>query len=105
MLGKRQLFIYWRVAAADAQAAAEALRSWQRWLQHEHPALHARLFSRVPSTPGEVTLMETYAVESAVRADGIDAELQRCIEDDGQSIVQRWLRGVRQVEVFDACTD
>jgi hypothetical protein len=105
MLGKRQLFVYWRVTAADAAAAAAAVRAWQRRLQSEHPALHAQLFMRVPPMPGEVTLMETYALESAARADGVDAALQRHIEDDGLSIARCWLRGVRHVEVFDTCDD
>jgi hypothetical protein len=105
MLGKRQLFVYWRVAAADADAAAAAVRSWQRELCRRHPALHAHLFTRVPPTPGEVTLMETYALEAVAGADGIGLGLQRCIEDDGRSVAQRWLRGTRHVEVFDACAD
>jgi hypothetical protein len=105
MLGKRQLFVYWRVAAADAAAAAAAIRGWQSKLHGQHPALHAHLFTRVPQADDEVTLMETYAIASAMSGIGIDAALQRRIEAEGQSIARCWLRGVRHIEVFDACDD
>ena len=43
--------------------------------------------------------METYADA----APGIDDALRRHIEHAGNAVLQRWLRGPRHVEVFDAC--
>jgi hypothetical protein len=96
--GTRQLFIYWRVSPEDLPAALQALRTWQATLSVEHPTLQCRLFQRHEGSEGETTVMETYADA----APGIDEALRRHIEHDGNALLQRWLRGSRYVEVFDA---
>lgn len=95
--GRRHLFIYWRLAAADLPAARQALRRTQRQLVRQHPGLEAALFQRRDTAAGEATLMETYAGEA-----GVGGALQQQIEAAVAPTVQRWLRGVRHVEVFEA---
>jgi hypothetical protein len=46
--------------------------------------------------------MESYAIESAQPHPGIDAALLAHIDQAGRVQLQRWLRGARHVEVFDA---
>lgn len=104
-LGARQLFVYWRVAAADTAAALQALRDWQHALQAQHPALRMQRYLRRDSSAGEATVMESYALVARVPASGIDAALQQQIEHEGHAAVERWLRGARHVEVFDAVGD
>lgn len=99
--GPRQLFIYWRVSPEDLPAALKALRDWQATLKSKHPALHCRLYQRHEGPQHEATVMETYAAA----APGIDAALRQHIEHAGNSVLQRWLRGPRHVEVFDALPD
>ena len=100
-LGRRQLFIYWRVARAELPPARQALRGWHAALQAEHAALQCRLFLRGDGDAPEATVMETYALQSA--GEGIDRALQRQIEHGGNVLLQRWLHGARHVEAFDAC--
>ena len=102
--GQRQLFIYWRVAAADLPAALRALRDWQATLKARQPALQCRRYQRSDGDADEATVMETYALASGA-GDGIDDGLRRLIERDGDAVLQRWLRGARHVEAFDACDD
>lgn len=101
-LGAHQLFVYWRVASADTEAALQALRDWQRSLEVRHPALRTRRYLRSDGTRGDATVMEVYALNAAP---GIDVALQRQVEQEGSSVLQRWLRGVRHVEVFDEQVD
>jgi quinol monooxygenase YgiN len=97
--GRRQLFIYWRVASAELDAALRALRAWQATLRAEHPALQYQLYQRHDGSKDEATVMETYFDA----APGIDDALHRYIEHTGNAVLQRWLRGPRHVEVFDTC--
>jgi hypothetical protein len=101
--GRRQLFIYWRVAAADATAARQAMIALQRRLGEQRPALHCGLFERADAAGVESTLLETYALHAGPDSSGIDAELQQHIEQAGAEALQPWLRSARHVEVFDAC--
>lgn len=100
-LGRCQLFIYWKVAAADLDAALQALRDGQAVLRQQHPELHCRIYRRHDAAAAEATVMESYAVTLPVA--GIDATLQRHIVQAGGVVLQPWLRGARHVEVFDAC--
>ncbi len=100
-LGRRQLFIYWRVTPADLPAALQALRDWQGALMAQQPALQCRLYQRGGVSTAEATVMESYAL--ALPGAGIDDALRLHIEQAGQCVLQRWLRGARHVEVFDAC--
>ena len=101
-LGQRQLFIYWRVAAVDLQAALGALRVWQSDLIGRQPQLRCGLYQRRGTDDAEATVMESYALESALPHPGIDEALCRYIDQAGHALLRRWLRGARHVEVFDA---
>jgi len=101
-LGQRQLFVYWRVAGDDLPAALNALHNWQAGLTAQLPGLRCGLYQRSGSAELDVTLMETYAIESAQPHPGIDEALCRHIDSAGHAQLQRWLRGARHVEVFDA---
>jgi hypothetical protein len=101
-LGQRQLFIYWRVAAPGFHAALAALRSWQADLVAQQPGLRCSLYRRSDGAPAEVTVMESYAIESAQPHAGLDEALCRHIESAGNALLQPWLHGARHVEVFDA---
>jgi hypothetical protein len=101
-LGQRQLFIYWRVAAVDLPAALGTLRGWQAGLSAQQPGLRYALYQRIDGAQAEVTVMESYAIESAQPHAGLDEALCRYIESAGQAQLQPWLRGARHVEVFDA---
>jgi hypothetical protein len=96
--GPRQLFIYWRVSPGDLPEALRALRAWQATLSAEHPALSCRLYQRHDGSKHETTVMETYADA----APGVGEALHRHIQQAGNAVLQRWLRGSRHVEVFDA---
>ena len=99
--GRRQLFIYWRIAPAELGTALQALRHWQESLRAAHPALQCRLYRRHDGTADTATVMECYADA----APGIDEALRQHIERAGSLLLQPWLRGPRHVEVFDACDD
>ena len=101
-LGQRQLFIYWRVASSDLPAALNALRDWQASLMLQHPALRCGLYQRRDSAQADTTVMESYGFESVQPHPGIDDALRQLIDQDGGTLLKRWLRGVRHVEVFDA---
>jgi len=103
--GRRQLFIYWRVASADVAAALQAVRAMQAQLRRNHGALCTGLYQRPQASANETTLMETYALAAHTACDGIDAVMQQHIEAAGAQALQPWLRGARHVEVFDACDD
>jgi hypothetical protein len=104
-LGRRQLFIYWRVAGTDLPAALKALRDWQSGLVVRQPALRCALYQRSGMADAEATVMESYAIESAQPHPGIDEALRQHIDQAGQAQLRRWLRGARHVEVFDAVSD
>ena len=100
-LGRRLLFVYWRVAPADLPSALEALREWQAGLVEIHPALRCGLYRRSDGAEAQATVMESYALESAGPHDGIDDTLHAYIDESGRSVLKRWLRGARHVEMFD----
>jgi len=101
-LGKRQLFIYWRVAARDLPTALHAVREWQAGLIAQHPTLRCGLYQRVDAAQTDATVMESYAIESAQPHRGIDEALLQLIAQGGQAQLAQWLRGARHVELFDA---
>ncbi len=91
------LFIYWRCAAADADAARSALRTQQQQLRDTLPGLAARFYRRADDTAAEVTWMETYA-----RADGGLTPADRdAVQSGASATLQRWCSGQRHVEVFE----
>jgi len=95
----RELFVYYRVDAANAAAARHAVRAMHERLRHDHPGLEARLLIRAGDGSTPLTWMETYALpDSAV---GIDASLEAVIDaaaGDWRDLVA----GPRHVEAFIA---
>ncbi len=100
--GRRQLFAYWRTALSDAPAACTAARQLQAALRSRHPGLDCRLFLRSDADAAQSTLMETYALDASVNADGIGLALQQDIDMSAGAALTRWQRGKRHVEVFEA---
>jgi hypothetical protein len=96
--GTRQLFIYYRVAEAQAEAAMAAARQMQAALAAHRPGLRTALLRRPDTADADVTLMETYAVDAAIAPHGVDAALQAEIER-----LPRIAARTVHVEVFDAC--
>jgi quinol monooxygenase YgiN len=92
---RRELYVYYRVGTGDVTAALRLIEQAQALLQAEHPNLTARLLRRADEPEGDsVTLMETYRAK-----DGIDAALQRRIEE-AMAELGPLLTGTRHAEVF-----
>lgn len=100
--GRRQLFVYWRCASTDTSAALADTRMLQRALRERHPGLLCALYLRCDATAPDSTLMETYAVDTGLRPEGLDAVLQQAIEAAAVTALVPWQSGARHVEVFDA---
>jgi Domain of unknown function (DUF4936) len=103
--GNRRLFIYWRLALADAAAAAEVVRMLHRELRAQHPGLQAEVYVREDLAIADATLMETYALEAGAPNGGVTPELQALIERAAEERTRTWRRGQRHVEVFRVCAD
>jgi hypothetical protein len=103
--GRRQLFIYWRVAVADVPAALQAARDLHVQLRLRHAELRTGLYLRRDGAAGDATLMESYALASPGGSGGVDVALQHGIEAAGAATQRPWLRGTRHVEVFEACDE
>ena len=99
MRARRELYVYYRVAPAHWQAAAEAALAWQNELRGARPGLVARLLRRPDVRDGAVTLTETYAIRPDTGV--IDDALQVAIER-GAPALHAWLIGERHAEPFDA---
>jgi Domain of unknown function (DUF4936) len=97
---RRELFVYYRVAEADAVPACAAVLEWQQLLCAAHPALTARLMRRPGAEDGCVTLMEHYRAEGAECPAGVDAKWQARIETAAR-VLHRWQQGARHVECFE----
>ena len=101
-LGQRQLFIYWRVAGSDLPAALNALRDWQAGLTLQHPALRCGLYQRMRQRAsgchGDGKLCDRVGTAAPRHRRGA-APAHR---PGGHALLERWLRGARHVEVFDA---
>ena len=100
--GGRELFVYYRVAAASAHGARAAVEVLQAALREAHPGLEARLLRRRGDGPagGVETWMETYARPAS--PDGVDAALQRAIEEGAAVALAAWVDGARHSEAFEA---
>ena len=94
----RELFVYYRVAAADAARCAAEVAAFQARLTRDEPGLIARLLARPGAADGIETWMETYALGTPQGA-GIDARLEARIADEAAALAP-FLRGPRHVEVF-----
>lgn len=93
----RQLFLYWRVAALELEAAISALRIWQLECLQSRPGLQAQVFVRIESDALRATVMETYAFDIDA---GLDAPLEQHLIHHGNIATQRWRDGPRKVEAF-----
>lgn len=102
-VGRRRLFIYYRVAERELGAVGFAVQHAQRALCERHPGLSSELlYAPKPNAAGERTMMETYARNAQVSASGIDAPLQAAIEAELCEVLRPWLHaGMRHVEVFE----
>lgn len=96
----RELYIYYRVAAASAGAARTQVTALHRELRVLAPWLRARLLVRPVNGAEEQTWMETYA--SAGDDDRIDAAFQAEIETRARRLLTA-VTEPRHVEVFEAC--
>lgn len=94
-----ELFIYYRVAAGDAEAVMAAVRGMQARLCAERPGLRARLLHRPELRDGLQTWMEVYALAPG---DAVDAAAL-AIERAAERTLGAWLAGPRHVERFVAC--
>lgn len=93
-----QLFVYYRVPAADVAAASVAVRELHAVWCAQHPAMACELLQRVDAAAGLVTLMEVYRC-----ADGVTSAWQARIEADATAALAGRLVGERHVEVFAPC--
>ena len=96
--GHAQVFVYYRVRAADGTAAIAAVQAGQARLKVTLPGLACTLSRRVDDAAEHLTLMETYA-----RGDGVTAAAQRDIERQMRAAIEAWLVGERHIEVFVPC--
>ena len=93
----RELFIYYRVRAADAREAQAAVSQLHAQLCGTYPRLNARLLRRPAEENGSQTWMETYA-----SPDGISDAMQTRIESEAL-VMAPLIDGPRHIEVFVAC--
>lgn len=122
----RELFVYYRVRAAQAGVARRAALAFQAELGSRYPALTARLLRRdegevIDTSIGtsvdknidknashdndrgrDATWMETYLIDPRIDAAGVSAALQAEIEAAAR-VLEPFLNGTRHTEVFIAC--
>ena len=97
---RSELFVYYRVAQSDVQAALTAVRSFQQRLREQHPGLAARVLQRSGERDTDVTLMEVYTFNrGGIR--GIDSALQARIET-GATALTPLVVSARRIESFDS---
>jgi hypothetical protein len=101
--GRRQLFIWYRLARDEVAEALVAVQQAQAQLREQFPQLLPRLFTRTPDDPAEpITVMETYAIELQQNDIGVDAVLQQAIERAMAAALAGLVPHVpRHAEVFD----
>ncbi len=98
----RELFVYYRVRAAEAEAAFAFVRELHARLALEHPGLHGRLLRRPEEPDGPQTWMETFAVDPRQAPNGVDTDLQSAIEAAAAPLLPL-IDGARHTEAFVAC--
>ena len=122
----RELFVYYRVRAAQAGVARRAALAFQAELGSRYPALTARLLRRdegevIDTSIGtsvdknidknashdndrgrDATWMETYLIDPRIDAAGVSAAMQAEIEAAAR-VLEPFLNGARHTEVFIAC--
>ena len=98
----RELYVYYRVRAAESAVAEAEVLGLQAELRAQTPGLRARLLKRPDEQDGHQTWMEIYSMESAVDVDGVSARLQAAIAARAAERLTH-IDGSRHVEVFLAC--
>jgi predicted metal-binding protein len=93
-----QIFVYYRIRAADAAPAIAAVAAFQASLCRSIPGLAGELSRRVDDGADLLTLMETY-----VHADAASPDWQHDIERLARKQLATWIVGERHVEVFVPC--
>jgi hypothetical protein len=95
----RRLYVYYRVARADARAVVDAVHALQGQWQSAQPALQCTVLRRDDDGSGDdVTLMETYCT-----AAGVSPDWQARIEREARAALAPWRCTPRHVEVFLPC--
>lgn len=100
-LGRRQLFIYWKLAADQLDVALTSLRFAQYELADAMSGLTAQRFVRVGGDL-EVTVMEIYGRDAATTPAGLSDDDMARIDRVAAGAVSPWVKGDRHLEVFDA---
>ena len=98
----RELYVYYRVPAHEADALRLAVTEMQNGLRREFPGLQARLLRRTDQAEGSVTWMETYAMSPSVGAGDVSDALRAAIEKHAAAW-RHLCDGPRHTEVFDTC--
>lgn len=97
----RELYVYYRVAPAEAARARSEVLALQAELRSTLPDLSVRWLQRPPSSnatdSSPATWMEVYTRPSGLSDDDITFVLQR-----GTAVV-RSIEGLRHPEVFSPC--
>jgi hypothetical protein len=99
--GRRELFVYYRVAEDSWQLACAAVQEFQRALRVAEPGLTARVLRRPEAGAGMVTLMEVYSIDARSSPEGIGDAWQSRIADAAQA-ARQWQRSDRHIECFDS---
>jgi Domain of unknown function (DUF4936) len=94
----RELFVYWKVARAEADAACAAAAALLQALRQAHPELDARLMRRAEEAGDKATFMETYRALPA----GVTPALQAAIEERARLSFAALGHPARHVEVFES---
>jgi hypothetical protein len=97
---RSELYVYYRVAQANVQAALQVVRVFQQRLRTEQPGLATRVLRRSDERSDGVTLMEIYAFDDG-RSAGIGPALHSRIEE-AAAVLMPLLSSPRQAEAFDA---
>jgi hypothetical protein len=98
----RELFIYYRIPLAKAEAARVAVEDFQARLRARHPGLRARLLRRPEHENNLQTWMETYAFDPTHDAAGVSAACESDIAFEARGLAD-FIEGSRHVEGFVAC--
>jgi Domain of unknown function (DUF4936) len=98
----REIYVYYRIRAADGAAATSAVTACHRALRARHPALRTRLLQRSEGTGDVQTWMEVYAIDGPNAGSGIDAYVLADIERSASAALAAWTDGERHTEVFEA---
>src|SRR5450631_818133 len=94
-----ELFVYYRVPAAQAGAAEAEVRALQTDLRGAITGLRTRLLRRPEESGAQQTWMEIYAFDAMLGPAGVSPELQAEIEAEASRRLT-WIEGPRHVEVF-----